>query len=102
MLTAWLFRLTVGMLASADETGAIKLWDLSNGQIKETLSTGGKVTALRFAPGDRILASATEDGSVSLWDLQTGALSLQLKKAFGRRECDRFFTRWKFDGHRRR
>jgi len=71
------------ILASADETGTIKLWDLSNGQIKETLSTGGKVTALRFASGDRILVSAGEDGSVTLWDLQTRTPVLQLKKHSG-------------------
>ena len=68
------------ILAGADETGTIKLWDLSNGQIKGTFSTGGKVTALRFAPSGRALASASEDGTVSLWDLQTSSLNLQLKK----------------------
>lgn len=71
------------ILASADETGAIKLWDLSNGQIKETLSTGGKVTAVRFAPSDRTLATASEDGTVTLWDLQTRTRVLQLKKHSG-------------------
>jgi WD40 repeat protein len=67
------------ILASADETG-IKVRDLTSGQIRNTFSTGGKVTALRFAPGDRVLVSASEDGSVSLWDLRTGVLSSQLKK----------------------
>jgi WD40 repeat protein len=71
------------ILASADETGAIKLWDLANGQLKVTFSTGGKVTAVRFAPGDRTLATAGEDGTVSLWDLQTRAPVLQLKKHSG-------------------
>lgn len=71
------------ILASADETGAIKLWDLSNGQIKETLSTGGKVTAVRFAPSDRTLATASEDGTVTLWDLPTRTPVLQLKKHSG-------------------
>lgn len=66
-------------LASADETG-IKVRELTGGQIRNAFSPGVKVTALRFAPGDRILVSASEDGSVSLWDLQTGALSSQHKK----------------------
>jgi WD40 repeat protein len=70
------------ILASADETG-IKLRDLSSGQIRNAFSPSGKVTALRFAPGDRILVSASEDGSVSFWDLQTGVLSSQLKKHSG-------------------
>lgn len=67
------------ILASADETG-IKVRDLTSGQIRNTFSTVSKVTALRFAPGDRVLVSASEDGSVSLWDLRTGVLSSQLKK----------------------
>ena len=70
------------ILASADETG-IKIRDLTSGQIRNTFSPGGKVTAMRFAPGDRILVSASEDGSVSLWDLQAGVLSSQLKKHSG-------------------
>jgi WD40 repeat protein len=70
------------ILASADETG-IKVRDLTSGQIRNAFSTGGKVTALRFAPGDRILVSASEDGSVSFWDLQTGVLISELKKHSG-------------------
>ena len=70
------------ILASADETG-IKVRDLTSGQIRNAFSPGGRVTALRFAPGDRILVSASEDGSVSLWDLRTGVLSSQLKKHSG-------------------
>jgi WD40 repeat protein len=69
-------------LASADETG-IKVRDLTSGQIRNTFGTAGKVTALRFAPGDRVLVGASEDGSVSIWDLQTGVLSAQLKKHSG-------------------
>lgn len=70
------------ILASADGSG-IKVRDLTSGQIRNAFTPGGRVTALRFAPGDRILASASEDGSVSLWDLQTGVLSSQLKKHSG-------------------
>lgn len=70
------------ILASADETG-IKVRDLASGQIRNAFSPGAKVTALRFAPGDRMLVSASEDGIVSLWDLQTGILSSQLKKHSG-------------------
>jgi WD40 repeat protein len=69
-------------LASADENG-IEVRDLTSGQIRNAFTPGGKVTALRFAPGDRMLVSASEDGSLSLWDLQTGVLSSQLKKHSG-------------------
>ncbi len=67
------------ILASADGSG-IKVRDLASGRIRNAFSPAGKVTALRFAPADRILVSASEDGSVSLWDLQTSVLSSHLKK----------------------
>jgi len=67
-------------LATANEDGAIQIWDLVNGQVARTIAGAGRITALCFAPAGRILASASEDGSVSLWDLQTGALSLQVRK----------------------
>ncbi|HMG72462.1 MAG TPA: WD40 repeat domain-containing protein [Pyrinomonadaceae bacterium] len=67
-------------LATAGEDGTIQTWDLTSGLLTRTITGGGKITALRFAPAGRTLASATEDGRVSLWDLQTGSLRLQLKK----------------------
>ena len=68
------------MLASADEGGIVKLWDLTTGQNKNTVNTGGKVSALRFAPGGQVLASAGEDKTISLWDVRTGGLQRKLKK----------------------
>ena len=67
-------------LASADEGGTIKLWDLTTGQAKDSFSTGGKVTALRFAPNGQMLASAGEDKTISLWDLRSDGLRVKLKK----------------------
>jgi WD40 repeat protein len=83
-VTRMTFSADGGMLAAADETGAIASWDLTNGQLLKTVpATSGKISALRFAPAKRVLASANEDGNVSLWDLQTGTVSLQLKKHSG-------------------
>lgn len=66
-------------LATAEDS-RVAIWDLTTGQFKKMITSGGNVTALRFAPDGRSLASASQDGSVSLWDLQTGALRLHLKK----------------------
>lgn len=67
-------------LASADEGGAIRLWDLTTGQTRTAVNTGGKVTALGFAPGGQVLASGGEDKLISLWDTRTGASQGKLKK----------------------
>lgn len=71
------------MVAAADESGAIGIWDLGSGQAFPAIASAGKTTALRFAPGNRTLASANEDGSVELWDLQTGVMSSRLQKHSG-------------------
>jgi WD40 repeat protein len=67
-------------LAAANEDGSIQVWDLASGQLTRTITSGIKITALRFAPAGGTLASAAQDGSVSVWDLQTGTSRLQLKK----------------------
>jgi len=68
------------MLASADDGGIIKLWDLSTGQNKSTINTGGKITALGFDPGGHMLASASDDKTISLWDLTTSGLQRKLRR----------------------
>jgi len=67
-------------LASADEDGAIEIWDLASKRIEKTINAGGKVAALRFARDGHTLASATEDHTIVLWDLQSGASRQKLKK----------------------
>ncbi len=66
-------------LLSVDEEGTIKSWDVATGKLRNTLVTGGKVTAIGLTSGQQ-LATAGEDYSVSLWNPQTGALLQKLKK----------------------
>jgi WD40 repeat protein len=70
-------------LISADEGGTIKVWDTTSGQNRQTVNTGGKVTAMRLGPGGQVLASAGEDRSINLWDLAAGGLPRKLKKHDG-------------------
>jgi WD40 repeat protein len=70
-------------LISADEGGTIKVWDTTSGQNRKTVNTGGKVTAMRLAPGGQWLASAGEDRSINLWDLAAGGIARKLKKHDG-------------------
>lgn len=66
-------------LAAAEDT-IIHIWGVAGGQLRRTIVSFGKVTALRFAPGGRTLAGASENGLLSLWDQQTGVQIGQLKK----------------------
>ena len=71
------------MLASADESGTVEIWDLAKAQIVRTINTGARTTALRFAPNGLTLASANETQSISLWNLQSGLLQQKLQKHEG-------------------
>jgi len=67
-------------IATAGEDGAVEIWDLGNGQLRQTLSGIGRVNALRFAPDGQWLATANADFSISLWDIKGGEERLHLKK----------------------
>lgn len=62
-----------GVVASGDERGVIRLWDLgSGGPWRRPLRTQtGAVTALAFS-SEGTLASGSEEGAVRLWDISTG------------------------------
>jgi WD40 repeat protein len=60
-------------LVSADESGAIQVWDVSSGKSKRTINAGQKVTAVAIDDSGQTLASAQTDRAIVLWDLKTGA-----------------------------
>jgi len=63
------------LLATADQTGAILLWELflSPKQIQRLTGHTGEINALAFAPDGRTLATASSDRSIRLWNVETGA-----------------------------
>ncbi len=62
-----------GVVASGDEHGVIRLWDLNAGwpRSRPLRSGQGAVTALAFSSRG-MLASGGEDGAVRLWDIAAG------------------------------
>jgi len=61
------------LLAAADRSGVVKLWETDGGRLGETL-TGhrGAVHALAFARDGRMLVTAGADGTVRAWDAGAG------------------------------
>jgi WD40 repeat protein len=60
-------------LAAACSDGVIRLWDVSSGDLRLTLSGHvGPVARLAFAPDGRTLASLGVDCALILWHLGTG------------------------------
>ena len=72
-VTAVAFSPDGQMLATADRTGSISVWDPDNAQELFTLA-GHKtaVTALSWRADSKLLASCGEDGLGKLWEMQEG------------------------------
>lgn len=61
------------MVASGDDAGSVKLWQLdSNHAPKMLAGHGDQVWALAFSPDGRLLASGDRLGTVQVWDVASG------------------------------
>ncbi|MCU1267893.1 MAG: hypothetical protein JWM21_4211 [Acidobacteria bacterium] len=63
-------------LASAGDTVPIKLWDLSTGKVRYSLSGNSPIS---FSRDSKILASATAGSDIKLWDVPSGTELFTLK-----------------------
>jgi WD40 repeat protein len=60
------------ILAAADNSVQVNLWDLTTGQLVHTDTWwGGEINDLSFSPDRKILATGSQDGAMELWDLST-------------------------------
>ena len=67
-------------LASASEDFTVKLWNVQNRKLWQTLSGHqGNVWSVSFSPDSKMLASASDDGTLKLWDVETGELIKTIK-----------------------
>ena len=62
------------LLATGEEYGAVRLWDLTTGQLRRTLSAGsGRVLCVAISPDGGTLA-ACGDSAILLWNSSSGEL----------------------------
>lgn len=66
-------------LASASEDGLIRIWQVGDGQLLQTLEGHeGNVVSVAFSPDGRYLASGDVAGGVCIWDAGAGQLVRRL------------------------
>ncbi|MGO9918957.1 MAG: protein kinase domain-containing protein [Isosphaeraceae bacterium] len=89
-----------GTLASGDETGEIRLWDLETARCRLVLAAGARdARQLIFAPDGKSLASfAGDPEQIQIWEIPTGRLRGRLD---GTGPSDRIWTIFFRPGDRR-
>lgn len=68
------------LLASADDSGTIIIWDIANGdEVFRFDGSGSAVNGLAFSSSDEwLLASSGQDGMLRLWNIKDGVVILEL------------------------
>jgi WD40 repeat protein len=70
-------------LATGDNDGTARLWDLATGRLFLTLKTGSSpVSSVAFSPDSKMLATGDDNGTAELW-AAPGRLVANLKTGFG-------------------
>jgi uncharacterized delta-60 repeat protein len=62
------------ILATGDDDGFVRLWDVATQQPIGTLSSAGSINSVAFSPDGTIVAAAGSDGEVRMWDVATHRL----------------------------
>src|SRR5690606_7285605 len=64
---------TDDLLITGATDGALRVWDITNGENIGTVTAHERIVlALHRSPDGRMLASCGEDGAIKIWDLQNG------------------------------
>jgi WD40 repeat protein len=59
-------------VASGDQSGELRLWNLRNGASRKLPAHQGSIMAIALDPTGQHLASAGADGTIQLWEVVTG------------------------------
>lgn len=67
------------LLASSATDKRVKVWQLDNGTLLNTLTIGNEIYSLNFSADGTILAVGLADGNVQIWDIENETLLHQIK-----------------------
>lgn len=83
-------------IASGDQEGRIKLWDVESGVDIATINGHGKVvSSVMFSPDGAMLASGSADDTVKLWDVDTRrSIAARFKRFVTRRHMATLRGEW--------
>ncbi len=74
--TGWVTSLTLSSdgttLATGDDGGTVRLWDLSSGLVMHTPQKHKRPVNVAFAPDGKVAVSASLDGTVKVWQVPSG------------------------------
>jgi WD40 repeat protein len=80
-ITSMTFSPDSKYLATARDTGEVRLWNVQTGQLHyELKGHGTAVRAIAFAPDGTTVATGGEDQTVRLWDIFTGQEKMAIKR----------------------
>jgi WD40 repeat protein len=69
-----LFSFDSKRMASADEHGIVKIWDMPSGNLLRTINAHSEIVqSVSFAADNKTIVTASLDKFVKLWDINTGA-----------------------------
>ncbi len=80
-VNALAFDPTGSLLAAADDSGAVTVWDVTTGVQLRTLRAPSSLaaTSVEFNPGGTRLVVSSRDSVVRLWDVSSGGLHRELR-----------------------
>ncbi|RKU21634.1 hypothetical protein C6499_21800 [Candidatus Poribacteria bacterium] len=72
------------LIASANDNGTIKLWNLQDDTVTTLRGHSRKIHSVAFSPDGQRLVSGSDDWTFRLWDVQAGAHIATLEHIIGR------------------